>query len=130
MSDQARDETLFRGLDKKLSDTFKEEYFNEPREFMSIPKVLAIIDTTETMNGQNYKNLLDQQKAVHEVIEQVVMYQHGGLNSTVETMTEHIVNQLTNGAFDCPDVKCGFIGEVGCSHPLYGKINVIHNAFF
>ena len=47
---------------------------------------------------------------------------------TVETMTEHIVNELTNGAFDCPDVKCGFIGEVGCSHPLYGKtmLSLIH----
>jgi len=41
------------------------------------------------------------------------------LNSlTVETMTQHIVSELNDGAFDCPDVKCGFIGEVGCCHPL------------
>ena len=49
---------------------------------------------------------------------------------TVETMTQHIVNELNNGAFDCPDVKCGFIGEVGCSHPLYGKTILCYITFF
>jgi len=40
------------------------------------------------------------------------------LNSSVEKLTEHIVSELNNGAFDCPEVKCGFIGEIGCCDPL------------
>ena len=43
------------------------------------------------------------------------------LNSSVEKLTEHIVSELNNGAFDCPEVKCGFIGEIGCCDPLDGK---------
>jgi hypothetical protein len=45
------------------------------------------------------------------------------LNSaTVESMTKHILDELTIGAFDDPEVKCGFIGEVGCCSPLYGRL--------
>merc|ERR1719445_713864 len=29
-----------------------------------------------------------------------------------------MIDELTIGAFDCPDVKCGFIGEIGCNYPL------------
>ena len=44
----------------------------------------------------------------------------------MEKLTEHIVNELNNGAFDCPEVRCGFIGEIGCCDPLDGKdINVL-----
>ena len=39
----------------------------------------------------------------------------------MEKLTEHIVSELNNGAFDCPEVKCGFIGEIGCCDPLDGK---------
>ena len=37
---------------------------------------------------------------------------------TVERMAQHMIEELTIGAFDCPDVKCGFIGEIGCNYPL------------
>ena len=40
----------------------------------------------------------------------------------MEKLTEHIVSELNNGAFDCPEVKCGFIGEIGCCDPLDGKV--------
>ena len=43
-------------------------------------------------------------------------------SATVESMTRHMVNELTIGSFDCPDVKCGFIGEIGCNYPLLGKL--------
>ena len=39
----------------------------------------------------------------------------------MEKLTGHIVSELNNGAFDCPEVKCGFIGEIGCCDPLDGK---------
>ena len=42
-------------------------------------------------------------------------------SSTIESMTKHIVSELNDGAYDCPDVKCGLIGEVGCSYPLHGR---------
>ena len=45
--------------------------------------------------------------------------------STVESMTEHIMNELNIGAFDCPEIKCGFIGEVGSSYPILGKVPII-----
>ena len=35
-------------------------------------------------------------------------------------MTTHMINELTTGAIDCPEIKCGFIGEVGCGFPLHG----------
>ena len=38
---------------------------------------------------------------------------------TVESMTGHIQGELEQGAFDCAQVKCGFIGEIGCSYPLH-----------
>jgi hypothetical protein len=31
-----------------------------------------------------------------------------------------MVNELTTGCVDQPDVKCGFIGEVGSGWPLHG----------
>ncbi len=41
-------------------------------------------------------------------------------NATVESMTKHIVNELTVGSVEDPEIKCGFIGEVGCCTPLFG----------
>ena len=33
-------------------------------------------------------------------------------------MTKHMVDEITIGSIDFPDVKCGFIGEIGCQYPL------------
>lgn len=43
------------------------------------------------------------------------------LGISVEQMVDVMSRELTIGCEDAPDVKCGFIGEVGCSWPLYGK---------
>jgi hypothetical protein len=37
-----------------------------------------------------------------------------------EEMCSLMVNELTTGCVDQPDVKCGFIGEVGSGWPLHG----------
>ena len=44
---------------------------------------------------------------------------------TLETMVKHMTDEINFGSFDCPDVKCGFIGEIGCCYPLYGKFQNI-----
>ena len=44
---------------------------------------------------------------------------------TLETMAKHMTDEINFGSFDCPDVKCGFIGEIGCCYPLYGKFQNI-----
>ena len=36
-----------------------------------------------------------------------------------------MVDELTIGAYDCPEIKCGFIGEVGSSYPIIGKIFIL-----
>ena len=36
-------------------------------------------------------------------------------------MVKHMTDEINFGSFDYPDVKCGFIGEIGCCYPLYGK---------
>lgn len=43
------------------------------------------------------------------------------LGTSVEQMAEFMKRELTVGCDDDPDVKCGIIGEIGCSWPLYGK---------
>jgi len=39
-------------------------------------------------------------------------------SATIEKMSNHIIDELTIGSFDCPEIKCGFIGEIGCNFPL------------
>ena len=54
----------------------------------------------------------------------IASYQDQGLlnTATIESMTKHMVDELTIGAYDCPEIKCGFIGEVGSSYPIIGKL--------
>ena len=47
-------------------------------------------------------------------------------SATIEKMSNHIIDELTIGSFDCPEIKCGFIGEIGCNFPLLGmKTNIL-----
>lgn len=41
------------------------------------------------------------------------------LGLSVEEMSKSITRDLTIGCEEAPDVKCGIIGEIGCSWPLY-----------
>ena len=48
-------------------------------------------------------------------------------NATVETMTKHMVDELTVGCHDDPSVKCGFIGEIGITDEIIiGKYEHSH----
>lgn len=54
-----------------------------------------------------------------------------------EEMCSLMVDELTTGCVEQPDVKCGFIGEVGSGWPLHGGFNktameyiYFSNAFF
>ncbi len=40
--------------------------------------------------------------------------------TTVEELTEGIISELTVGTGGT-DIKCGSIGEIGCSTPLHGE---------
>ena len=46
---------------------------------------------------------------------------------TAETMTFQIIKDLNNGLNDDPDLKCGFIGEVGISETLTSKTLIDNN---
>ncbi|XP_045624915.2 LOW QUALITY PROTEIN: phosphotriesterase-related protein [Procambarus clarkii] len=41
------------------------------------------------------------------------------LGISVEDMVNSMTMELTFGCGDTPDIKCGIIGEIGCSWPLY-----------
>jgi hypothetical protein len=109
------DSSLFKGLDQSLKDAIEEHYFNEPREFRTLIEVLTVLGKADTsgradmlsvLKDENpaYSKLLFQQKIVYEVIEQVVMFQHGGLNSTVETMTD-VLKEYNRGRKDVRDLR-------------------------
>ena len=52
------------------------------------------------------------------------------LNSSVEKLTEHIVSELNNGAFDCPEVKCGFIGEIDGVKLIQRRTKILNDRNF
>ena len=43
------------------------------------------------------------------------------LTLSQEDMCNLMLRELTAGCVDYPDVKCGFIGEVGSGWPLHGE---------
>ena len=51
-----------------------------------------------------YSKLLNQRKIVEEVIEDVVKFQHGGLNNSVDTMSE-VVREYTRGRDDIQGLR-------------------------
>jgi hypothetical protein len=51
-----------------------------------------------------YSKLLNQRKIVEEVIEDVVKFQHGGLNHSVDTMSE-VVREYTRGRDDIQGLR-------------------------
>jgi hypothetical protein len=112
----AEAEELFESLDHKLfaefgQDTDLREYFKEGREFGALHQVvimlreiqnnyrvsghseLSFVDTAE------YQNLVQLKEFVDGVIEEVVTFQHGGLNNSVDTMTE-VVKSYNAGRKD------------------------------
>ena len=59
------------------------------------------------------------------------------LTLSQEEMCNLMLTELTTGCVDYPDVKCGFIGEVGSGWPLHGEcchwhphLSKMHSLFF
>ncbi len=55
-------------------------------------------------NNPAYSRLLDQRKMVEEVIEEVVTFQHGGLNNSVDTMSD-VVKEYMHGRADIQGLR-------------------------
>ena len=97
----AASELLFERLDDFLGEHINKQYFSDPQNFRSLVEVLNVLDKKvdkvwtkgdellAALKEENpaYKELLDQRKIVYDVIEEVVKFQQGGLNNTVETMS-------------------------------------------
>ena len=43
------------------------------------------------------------------------------LKESQETMADFMTKEMMEGCYNAPGVKCGLIGEIGCSWPMHGK---------
>jgi len=94
---------LFKRLEQTLNNNVDDVYFDEPRVFKSLMKVVEVFggkaeemenddfDLVASLKGQNgeYGRLFEQQETVHDVIEEVVKFEHG-LSNSVDTMGDVI----------------------------------------
>ena len=109
----ARDiEYFFSQLDELLSAKVQPHFFKEHKKFRSILEVIDVIGhkperinrnsenddffSSLRSNNKAYDNLIQQRNVVTTVIEEVVKFQHGGLNTSVDTMTEVISGYKTS----------------------------------
>ena len=109
----AAPELLFERLDDFLGEHINDQYFSDPRDFRSLVEVLSVLDEKvdkvwskgdellAALKEENpaYNRLLDQRKIVYDVIEEVVKFQQGGLNNTVETMSS-VIKEYNSGRED------------------------------
>jgi len=105
-------EYFFSQLDELLSAKVQTHFFKESKKFRSILDVIDVIGhkperisrsyenedffTSLRSNNKAYDNLIQQKNIVCTVIEEVVKFQHGGLNTSVDTMTEVITGYKTS----------------------------------
>jgi len=115
MSDVERQtRELFSDLDDALQSSISPQFFQEPKSFRSIVEILNVVDakanrsegssnlsvlSTLKENNPAYDALLEQQHHAAVVIENVVKFEHGGLNNTMETMTD-VVKEYNRGRED------------------------------
>ena len=43
------------------------------------------------------------------------------LTTSTESIAQVIRSEMVDGCVDDDSIKCGLIGEIGCSYPLHGK---------
>lgn len=118
---------LFRRLDDRLKANVDEPFFQEPKHFRSIVEILNVIDAKAQSSGgssnlsilsslkeQNpvYSILLEQRNVVNGVIEEVVKFEHSGLNYTMETMTE-VVKEYNRGREDVRGLRKSLVETTG-----------------
>jgi len=105
---------LFQELDDALSSSVAPQFFQEPKLFRSIVEILNVVDAKANRSSGSsnltvlsslkednpaYDALLDQRSHAAVAIEAVVKFEHGGLNNTMETMTE-VVKEYNRGRED------------------------------
>ncbi len=114
---------LFTQLDDRLGKGIEGQYFFEPKEFRSLIVVLEVLgnkieeleggsgghddsDLVASLREKNplYNRLLEQRKLCHEVIEGVVTFQHGGLNNSIDTMSD-VILEYNKGREDIKVLK-------------------------
>ena len=115
---------LFTQLDDRLGQGIEGQYFFEPKEFRSLIVVLEVLgnkieeleggvgggngddDLVASLREKNpmYNRLLEQRKLCHEVIEGVVTFQHGGLNNSIDTMSD-VILEYNKGREDIKVLK-------------------------
>lgn len=112
-------ERLFQKLDTELFENIQDQYFYDPKDFRSLVEVLEVLN--EGIVGIGFKNdesmlsalkdensafrgLVNQRKIVIDIIEEVVTFQHGGLNHSVDTMTD-VVKEYNKGREDICGLK-------------------------
>lgn len=116
MANNREAEELFASLDAKLFSEFGQdsdlrEYFKEGREFGALHQVVIMLREIQnnyrgSRTGEisfdgtpEYQNLVQLREFVNGIIEEVVTFQHGGLNNSVDTMTE-VVKSYNAGRND------------------------------
>jgi len=45
------------------------------------------------------------------------------LDLSVEQLADVMRSEIVDGCVDAPDIRCGIIGEIGCSWPLHGEFD-------
>jgi hypothetical protein len=118
MAENRNSDALFQKLDHSLGLEIDPHYFSEPHDFRSLIEVLSVLDKKADKIGDKdedllvalkeenpaYNKLLAQRQIVADVIEEVVKFQHGGLNNTVEIMT-NVVNEYNSGKDDVRNLR-------------------------
>jgi hypothetical protein len=95
LADQQPDDPVLRELERQLNDEVDEDFFEEPRKFNTLARVIdvlglqmmddATMQTEHSDIGQNpaYKNLKGQQKIVEGAIEHMAVIHCADLNGSV-----------------------------------------------
>ena len=77
--------SLYSKLNEKLESKVSRQFFQDPSHFKSIHEVIDAIGRPQDMQKHM---LLEQQKIVMEVIEDVVKSQHSNLDRPVKAMSD------------------------------------------
>ena len=110
MSSSYRDyKAEFKDLDNQILSEFGKdrdytEFLNDPNQFRSLLHVTQLLKSAQTYQleksafrkSEIYLDLQAKRRQVNGIIEKVVLYQHGGLNLTVDTMNE-VVKSYSKG---------------------------------
>lgn len=106
---------LFKRLNDELYSHIDQQYFQEPRDFKSLVEVLNVLEsrvdqiiyqnrvaatdgdgTASYEAGNSLNDLQKQLEIVKRVIEDVVTFQQGGMNNSLDTMRE-VVKEYCRG---------------------------------